>query len=537
MARTTCRDVIKNFLNTKEIKYIFGNPGTTETTFLSVLSEVNTEFILALHESSATGIAAGYAMITNKPSLLHIHTYPGIANAMFNLRNAHEAGLPIFVIAGQQDTRVLIHNPVLSGPNTQLASTACKYTLEIQRADDLSTAMQRCYVQSQVEPRAPVFLSIPFDLIDSKTENIHVRKTTLINNVVPVDLTPVISALKAVPKGKLVIIADYAVGADRALDELSALAERLGADVYATPFHTQTVADPASPCFRGEQPPLSKDLRATLEQYDTLLLLGCKIETFLMTGDVQAVPDQLKIIQISPAQNQLGFDYPVDLAVCGNIKETLSAITKHLDEAKTLEKRDYSAEISRLEKKYGQAGRDPSDMIIVEILTEMGRSTHIVTEGSSEDALVQDIAPLIGYQNVHFSPRGGGLGWAMPVAVGIALAKQAHSLCFVGDGGSMYSIHALWSAAKYRIPTIFVCFINHEYRVLKDLQCAFEGTNLDDTKFIGLDFNDPQLGHEEIARGFGAKTLSCNSVEEVKTCLNEALAHTGPTVIYVTRRP
>ncbi len=66
------------------------------------------------------------------------------------------------------------------------------------------------------------------------------------------------------------------------------------------------------------------------------------------------------------------------------------------------------------------------------------------------------------FRDVHFSPRGGGLGWAMPLGVGIGLATGKHAVCFVGDGGSLFSIHALWTAAKYAIPSIFVCFVNND---------------------------------------------------------------------------
>ena len=79
------------------------------------------------------------------------------------------------------------------------------------------------------------------------------------------------------------------------------------------------------------------------------------------------------------------------------------------------------------------------------------------------------MAVRLGFRNVHFSPRGGGLGWAMPLGVGIGLATGKHTVCFVGDGGTHFSIHALWTAAKYAIPSIFICFVNCEYRLLKDL--------------------------------------------------------------------
>src|SRR3990167_1158553 len=534
MTVTQGKDAVKNFLAVNDVRYIFGNPGTTETTFLAILPEVETNFILALHESSATGIAAGYALVTKQPALLHIHTYPGLANTMFNLRNAFEAGIPLLVIAGQQDTHLLIHNPVLSGPNTQLASSACKYTLEIYQADDLALGLQRCYLQAKLEPQAPVFLSIPTNLINEETKKTKIRTTKIINDTVAVSIKEVVKALQAVPKGKLLIISDYAVGSDDAIDELTEVAKKLNADIYSGPFHVHPVADPNSAYYKGELSPLTDAISSHLENYETLLLLGCKIETFLYTG-IQAVPDRLKIIQISPVQNQLGFDYPVDIAVCGNLKSTLAAISLALGDEPATTHQNKSETLADVELKYSAPDRDPSDKVIIEILKQIDRKTHIVTEGSSEDAIIQDLAPKLGFQNVHFSPRGGGLGWAMPFTAGIALAEQKHAVCFVGDGGSMYSIHTLWTAAKYKIPTIFVCFINHEYRILKDLLCLLEKTQFEETTFIGLDFKDPEINLESIARGFGAHTQFCHSVNKVSEALASALSYRGPTVLFIKR--
>jgi benzoylformate decarboxylase len=81
------------------------------------------------------------------------------------------------------------------------------------------------------------------------------------------------------------------------------------------------------------------------------------------------------------------------------------------------------------------------------------------------------------------------------------LATRKHAVCFVGDGGSLFSIHALWTAAKYAIPSIFICFVNHEYRLLKDLWCNVMGGTIETTRFVGMDFEDPSLNMQGIAEG------------------------------------
>ena len=100
MADRTGGELIQDFLGTYEIPYVFGNPGTTETTFLAAVADSKATYVLALHESTAVGVAAGYALITGKPSIVSLHTYPGLANGMFNMRNALMAGVPLLVING-----------------------------------------------------------------------------------------------------------------------------------------------------------------------------------------------------------------------------------------------------------------------------------------------------------------------------------------------------------------------------------------------------------------------------------------------------
>ena len=213
MRDRTGGELIQDFLATYEIPFVFGNPGTTETTFLAAIAASKATYILSLHESSAVGIAAGYALITGKPSIVSLHTYPGLANGMFNMRNALMAGVPLLVINGQQDSRFLIHNPVLGAPNMQLAETATKYSYEVTRIDDLAVALQRCYLQARLQPTGPVFLSIPMNFMLERTENTTFRKTRIIEDAVPRSITEVSLALRGRSGKKLAIVADYAVGA------------------------------------------------------------------------------------------------------------------------------------------------------------------------------------------------------------------------------------------------------------------------------------------------------------------------------------
>ena len=537
MTTRTGGELIGDFLETYEIPYVFGNPGTTETTFLAAVAASKATYVLSLHESSAVGIAAGHALITGKPSIVSLHTYPGLANGMFNMRNALMSGVPMLVIAGQQDSRFLIHNPVLGAPNTQLAETATKYAYEVTRADDLAVALQRCYLQARLQPTGPVFLSIPMNFMRESTERTTFKRTRIVDDAVPRGIDAVAAALKAVPAGRLAIVADYAVGAAHGIESVSRIAGALGADIYAAPFHVQGTVDPLHPNFRGQLPPTTRRINETLARYHTMLLVGEKVDSFTYDG-MPALPDGLQVIQIAPAAGQLGFDFPCDLAVVGDIDATLKALVAALvPEPGAGPAGARAIDQAALDARYAGSGERPSDALILAVLRHLDRETHVVTEGSSEDAIVQDIAVRLGFRNVYFSPRGGGLGWAMPLGVGIGLATGKPAVCFVGDGGSLFSIHALWTAARHAIPSIFVCFVNHEYRLLKDLWCQAMGTTLESTRFVGMDFDDPKVDLQRIAEGFGARTEKIASLEAVGGVLDRALAHRGPSFLIIDREP
>lgn len=530
----TGAELVQDFISTNGIEYVFGCPGTTETTFLAAVAGSSATYVLGLTEPSVVGIASGYSLATGRTAMVSLHTYPGLASGMFNIRNAQLAGVPLFIVNGTEDSHFLIHNPVLGGPNTQLAATATKYQYEVQNIDELTVAMQRCWVQAGLQPTQPVFLSVPMDFMKGSTERITFKQTEILDDAVSSSIDKVVQKLKSAKK--LAIIADYAVGWDHTVRSMTNVAVALGADIWAAPYHVQGACDMLHPTFKGQLPDTTKEVREILSGYDTALLLGEKIDTFTYTGD-QAVPPELTLIQITPATNQLAFDWPVDMGVVGDVHASMDAIAAALgvDADAALGGDDRTPDRAAVEKKYPASGAHASDAVILAVLEQLdAASAHIVTEGSSEDGIVQDMAVALGFRNIYFSPRGGGLGWAMPLAVGLTLGGD-QAVCFVGDGGSMFSLPAIWSAAAAKLPVVFVVFVNHEYRLLKDLWVQFMDTDFATTKFVGLDFNDPALDLDSIMRGFGATTASPVDAEEAATVMAEAKNRPGPTVVFINR--
>lgn len=101
MAQKTIRDVTMELLRELELTTIFGNPGSTEETFLKNFPK-DFKYIQVLQETSAVGAADGYAQATRKPALVNVHTSAGLGNAMSNIMTAYMNKTPLIITAGNQ---------------------------------------------------------------------------------------------------------------------------------------------------------------------------------------------------------------------------------------------------------------------------------------------------------------------------------------------------------------------------------------------------------------------------------------------------
>lgn len=512
----TGKQILSEFFDVFEVDYVFGNPGTTETTFLDVVStHPNCKFILALHESTAAGMAAGYALKSGKPSVLNIHTYPGLANAMGSLFNAYSAGIPMLVIAGQQNRSFLVHKPILSGDLTELAKTATKTQYQINDVRDMNIVLQRSYLEA-AESRMPTFVSIPMEIYRDSCGDAYFKPTKVLGQPVIEDLDPIAAELKKPGKIALVIDAE-ASWSPSVKESLNALSAALSADVWLAPFTIRSTADVASPLYKGCLPAISGEANKVLSGYSTVVLLGEKIQSFLF-HERPTIPGSVRVIQFSDGNTRVRHDYPFDYVVRGDIGKNLERLAAEI------------AESARAVAPVPVAKPAPS--LFSDMLSSLPRDTAIVIEGQSHNAIEEALVKQLQFQEVYFEPRGGALGMAMPLAVGISLYSKKHSVCLVGDGGSIYSIQSIWTAARYRIPVIFICFINHEYRILKQLWKLQVPASTEDQYKSSMDLKDPTLGLDKIAEGFGARVCRADA-SNYKNILGQAMSYQGPTFIMI----
>src|ERR1700686_1346443 len=142
---------------------MFGNPGSTE---LPMLSEFPQDFryVLGLQEAVAVGMADGYAQATGRPTLVNLHTAPGVGNGMGAIFNAQANKAPLVVTAGQQHRSLMTLQANLTNRDaTRMPDPLVKWSYEPPRAEDVPHALARAIHTAALPPRGPVFVSIPMD--------------------------------------------------------------------------------------------------------------------------------------------------------------------------------------------------------------------------------------------------------------------------------------------------------------------------------------------------------------------------------------
>src|ERR1700759_852615 len=109
----TVHEVTYDLLRELGLTTVFGNPGSTEETFLKNFPDDFT-YVLGLQEASVVAMADGFAQSTGKPALVNVHTAAGMGNAMANLGGAAKGTPPLIVTAGQQPRELVLCEPYLT---------------------------------------------------------------------------------------------------------------------------------------------------------------------------------------------------------------------------------------------------------------------------------------------------------------------------------------------------------------------------------------------------------------------------------------
>ena len=465
MAATTVRDAAIDVLRERRMTTLFANPGSTEVPFLTDLPP-DLDFVLALHEASVVGIATGWAIAREEPALVILHTTPGLGNAVSAIATARVNRAPLVVLVGQQDRRHLAHEPFLAGRLTGLAGDYPVWVDMPLRPQDLPAALARASHEATTG-RGPAIVIAPMDDWSAPAADIseqaaaagRVLRAAAADAVVVDELVTLLVAAE-----RPAIVAGAGASEPETWHALVDLAEKLRAPVWQESCGARAGFPQDHPRFAGHLPADRARLRETLAAHDVVLVVGAPAfrQYPYAPGPFYEAGTRVAVVTEDAAEAHRS---AAEVAVIAPVRATCAAL------ARKVTRRDNGEDVPVREPLAAPAAHNPlsSGYVFSALADRLPRDVALVEETPSSrpglHALMPARSPL-GFLGVAM----GGLGFAIPAAIGIRMAQADRPVvAVVGDGSSLYSIQALWTAAHYGVGALFVVLSNGGYAVMDRL--------------------------------------------------------------------
>jgi benzoylformate decarboxylase len=543
------KQVLMESLIAHGVEYVFGNPGTTESPILDALLDYpQLRYVVALHEGVALGAASYYAQASGKTGLVNIHVAPGLGNALGMLYNALKARSPLVVTAGQQDTRLRLRGPVLGHDLVAMAAPLTKWSVQVERADEFALILHRALKIATDPPAGPVFVALPIDVLEQETDVEPFAPGRLHREAAP-DPRGVQAAadLLLASQRPAIVVGDDAVSATA---DLIALAERLGAAVWCEGIRMHQVLPSAHPNFRLGLPFDTVAIRHALEGVDVALLVGGPFFEEVWYAAGSPLPAGTRAIQVESSPERLAHNLAVSVGLMGHPRPALAALraaverdadatfraaaARRNDALRALKAQEAEAQRARAAKRWDRSPISVPRMM-AELEAALPADAIVVDEAITAGP---DLARTVQFERPgdYVGARGGGIGQALPGALGVKLAHPGRPVVAVsGDGSAMYSIQALWTAAHHDLAVVFVILNNREYRILKHNMDTYRqrfGAK-PERGYPNMDLVAPDLGFVDLARGMGVDGARVTAPGELRAALDKAIGAGHPFLLDV----
>jgi benzoylformate decarboxylase len=381
-------------------------------------------------------------------------------------------------------------------------------------------------------PRGPVFVALPMDVLDAPTAEPVVRTVVPTRAVLPVqdELDRAVAVLSRARR-PIVLLGD-GVAVSGAQAELTRVAELLNAPVWGV-NDSEVNMDSTHPLYRGQLGHMSgADSASVVGSADAVLIVGTYVFPEVFPSLTSPFDSAARIVHIDLDDYEIAKNFPVDVPLVADPAPTLAVLAELLGDL--MPDNDWPP-LARTASRIAIPVRPDStaEVFAAELASHAGDDLVVFDEAlTTSPAIVRHLPPRV--PGNYFLTRGGSLGVGIPGAVGATLARpDAHVVGFTGDGGAMYTVQALWTAAHYGIDAKFVVCNNHGYALLDlNIEQYWRERGVESHQHpAGFDLRGPDLGFVDIARGLGVAGEQVRGPAEAGPAVRRMLSHDGPYLI------
>ena len=522
------------------VKTIFGYPGGAIMPVYDALYDYTRgekkafDHILVRHEQAATHAAEGYARVSGEVGVCIVTSGPGATNTLTGVADAMMDSTPIVVIAGQVSVGALGTDAFQEVDLVGVAQPISKWSYQIRRPEDVAWAVSRAFFIARSGRPGPVVLDFP------KNAQVHTtewepKHVDFIRSYVPFpkpDEMAVRKAAEIINKAqKPLALVGQGVELGNAHNELLEFIEKAGIPAGRTMLGLSALPSdhPLNVGMLGMHGNYAPNIKE--QECDVLIAIGMRFSD-RVTGNTATYARQAKVIHLDIDKSEIDKNVKTDVAVVGDCKVTLPAITRLLKKTRHDEWRESFRALDKMElERVVEPAIHPKDGPLL-----MGEVVNAVAEATRGDAvLVTDVG-----QNQLFSCRyfkyrkkrsvvsSGGLGtmgFGLPAAIGAAFGAEGRTICcFMGDGGLQMSIQELGTIMEQRTPVKMILLNNNYLGNVRQWQDMFWNKRKSFTRMM-----NPQ--YELVASAYNIGYRVVVDRADLAAAIEEMLATDGPFLL------
>lgn len=546
MAISGNRAVVEQLL-ADGITYMFGNPGTVEQGLLDVLRDYpDLHYVLGLHEGVCVAMADGYARAAGRPALVQLHTGVGLGNGIGLLYQALRGHSPLVVIAGDAGVRYEALDAQMAVDLVAMAAPVTKYATRVTDPGSVLRVLRRAIKTAMTPPRGPVFVALPADVLDAdNTETVFPTAIPRGESVPVPHLIDEAVALLAPARRPVILVGD-GVAAAEAQRQVGRMAELWGAQVWGVDSGELNIPG-RNPLYRGQLGHMFGHASARLlADADAALVVGTYLFPEVFPSLDSPFQPGTPVVHLDADPGQIAKNHPVSLGLVADPAAGLDALADRLRRAMSPAAKAFA--LARLdaarERVALEAARPVPDTLADRFFAAVARAcppdVMLFDEAlTASEALARHLPPPD--QSRHwFQTRGGSLGVGVPGALGIKLAHPGKTVLGVtGDGGVMYTIQALATAARYGIGAKFVVCNNSRYRLLDHNLAQYRSEREAGPGPMpdAFDLSAPRLDFCGLARAQGVDAVAVHDRAQVESAVARMFADERPFLVDLLTEP
>ena len=529
-------EILMRALVDEGVTTLFGYPGGAIMPVYDALYDYRKQLnhILVRHEQAATHAAEGYARVSGKTGVCLVTSGPGATNTITGIADAMMDSTPMVVITGQVGAQMLGTDAFQECDVVDITQPISKWAYQIRSAKDVAWAVQRAfYIASSGRP-GPVVLDFTKNAQIEKAEYVP-GSIDFIRSYVPIpptDKQSIVEAAALINEAKRpLVLVGQGVELGNASDELKAFIEKAGLPAGCTLLGLSALpsAHPLNVGMLGMHGSLGANKKT--QECDLLIAVGMRFDDRI-TGKLSTYAKQARKIHFDIDPSEINKNVSVDVAVLGDCKETLPAVTALLhDNAHNTWRESFS----EWDKKETEVVIEPQ-IHPTEGPLRMGEVVRRVTELTEDKAiLVTDVGQnqMMAARYFRFSEKRsmvtsggmGTMGYGLPAAIGATFGAPQRTVClFLGDGGLQMTIEELGTIMEQRSPVKIILLNNNYLGNVRQWQHLFFHNRYSFTPMMNPDY-------EKIAEAYNIPALTVTRRADLDNAIQQMLHTDGPFLL------